>query len=130
MGRLEVFIARRRWIAARYLDSFSDLASLELPTVRDSVQPGWHLFVVRVKDAARRRAFFERLRERGLGVQVHYIPVYHHPYYRDLGFQRGICPVAEDYSARAVSLPIFPYMSDGDVERVIDVVRSTVKDTL
>jgi UDP-4-amino-4,6-dideoxy-N-acetyl-beta-L-altrosamine transaminase len=130
MRRLDDFIARRRWIAARYLDAFMDLGAIELPTVRDAVQPGWHLFVVRVRDAERRRVFFERLRERGLGVQVHYIPVHHHPYYRDLGFERGVCPVAEDYSARAVSLPIFPRMSDEDVGRVIDVVSHTVEDTL
>jgi UDP-4-amino-4,6-dideoxy-N-acetyl-beta-L-altrosamine transaminase len=130
LRRLEGFIERRRRIAARYLGAFMDLSAIELPTVRESVEPGWHLFVVRVRDAARRRPFFERLRQRGLGVQVHYIPVYHHPYYRDLGFERGLCPVAEDYSARAVSLPIFPRMSDEDVNRVIDVVRRTVDDTL
>jgi UDP-4-amino-4,6-dideoxy-N-acetyl-beta-L-altrosamine transaminase len=130
LRRLGVFIARRRWIAARYLASLADLASIELPAVRDTVEPGWHLFVVRVRDAARRRAFFERLRKRGLSVQVHYIPVHHHPYHRDLGFERGICPLAEDYSARAVSLPLFPRMSDEDAEQVIDIVRATVADTL
>jgi UDP-4-amino-4,6-dideoxy-N-acetyl-beta-L-altrosamine transaminase len=124
------FIARRRAIAARYLEAFADLDAIFLPHVRDAVEPGWHLFVVRVAHAARRRRFFDRLRELGLGVQVHYIPVHHHPYYRELGFERGSCPVAEDYAARAVSLPIFPRMTDEDVDRVIATVGHAVSDVL
>ncbi len=120
------FIARRRAIAARYMEAFSDLEAIAVPHVRENVEPGWHLFVIRVADSGLRRAFFERLRELGLGVQVHYIPVHHHPYYRELGFSRGAYPIAEDYSARAVSLPIFPRMTDADVDRVVSIVRSTV----
>ena len=128
MRRLPSFIARRREIAARYLEGLGDLEALVLPTVREAVEPGWHLFVVRVAEAARRRALFDRLRELGLGVQVHYIPVHHHPYYRDLGFERGSCPVAEDFAARAISLPIFPLMTDLEVERVVDTVRRAVSE--
>lgn len=130
LRRLGMFISRRRWIAARYLEALADLTSIELPAVLDAIEPAWHLFVVRVREATRRRAFFDRLREDGLGVQVHYIPVHHHPYYRDLGYERGICPVAEDFSARAVSIPIFPMMSDDQVDRVIDTVRRAAGDTL
>lgn len=130
MRRLAGFLARRREIAAQYLDAWSDLDALVLPVVHDDVQPGWHLFVVRVADPGRRRAFFDRLRALGLGVQVHYIPVHHHPYYRDLGFKRGMCPVAEDFAARAVSVPIFPLMSDAEVGRVMETVRRAVSETL
>ena len=128
LRHLDDFIARRRAIAARYLEAFADIEALSVPPVRDGVEPGWHLFVVRVPTAPLRRPFFERLRELGLGVQVHYIPVHYHPYYRDLGFERGSCPVAEDYSARAVSLPIFPRMTDKEVDRVIATVRGAVTD--
>jgi perosamine synthetase len=128
LRHLDDFIARRRAIAARYLEAFADIEALSVPHVREGVEPGWHLFVVRVPTAALRGPMFERLRELGLGVQVHYIPVYHHPYYRDLGFERGSCPIAEDYSARAVSLPIFPRMTDKEVDRVIATVRSAVTD--
>lgn len=130
LRRLDDFIIRRREIAARYLEGFVDLEALTLPHVRAGVEPTWHLFVVRVADAGRRRTFFERLRAGGLGVQVHYIPVHHHPYYRRLGFEPGICPIAEDFSARAVSLPLFPRMTDGDVDRVIDAVRAAVREVL
>jgi dTDP-4-amino-4,6-dideoxygalactose transaminase len=130
LRRIDGFLQRRRAIAARYLEAWADIPALTLPAIHEEVEAGWHLFVVRVADASRRRAFFDRLRERGLGVQVHYIPVHHHPYYRELGFAPGTCPVAEDFSARAVSLPIFPRMSDGDIERVVEVVRSAAADTL
>lgn len=130
LRRLEAFVARRRAIAARYLEAWADLDSLMLPAVREHVEPAWHLFVVRVHDSTKRGPFFDRLRALGLGVQVHYIPVHHHPFYRGLGFARGMCPVAEDFSARAVSLPIFPLMTDGEIERVIETVRRAASEAL
>lgn len=130
MRRLSTFVQRRREIAAHYMEAWAELDALTLPTVREHVEPGWHLFVVRVADAVRRRPFFERLRDFGLGVQVHYIPVHHHPYYRSLGFERGSCPVAEDFAARAVSVPIFPLMTDAEVSRVISVVRRAATEVL
>ncbi|MGH2444661.1 MAG: UDP-4-amino-4,6-dideoxy-N-acetyl-beta-L-altrosamine transaminase [Candidatus Limnocylindria bacterium] len=130
LRHLEAFITRRRRIAARYDVAFADLEAIETPSVREDVQPGWHLYVVMVRDATRRRTFFERLRELGLGVQVHYIPIYHHPYYRRLGFEPGGWPVAEDRYRRSVSLPIFPRMTDADVDSVIERVRSAVAEVL
>lgn len=130
LRRLDRFIARRREIAAQYLEAFADIEALTLPHVRAGVEPAWHLFVVRVADAARRRTFFERLHALGIGVQVHYIPVHHHPYYRRLGFVPGICPIAEDYSARAVSLPLFPRMTDDNVDQVIAVVKRVASEVL
>lgn len=130
MRRLSTFVQRRREIAARYMEAWAELDALTLPTVREHVEPGWHLFVIRVADPVRRRPFFDRLRELGLGVQVHYIPVHHHPYYRSLGFERGSCPVAEDFAARAVSVPIFPLMTDAEVGRVISVVRRAATEVL
>lgn len=122
LTRLDVFMARRRAIAAHYLQALADVPGLTLPTVRPGVESGWHLFVVRVA-AAVRRAFFERLRDLGLGVQVHYIPVHLQPYYRRFGLAPGDFPIAEAFYAGAVSLPIFPRMSDAEVESVVDRVR-------
>ncbi|WP_341856794.1 DegT/DnrJ/EryC1/StrS family aminotransferase [Brachybacterium sp. GPGPB12] len=76
--------------------------------------------------AERRRAIFEAMREQGIGVQVNYIPAYWHPVFEDLGYQRGMCPVAEDYYRREISLPMFPGLTDQDVERVIEVTRKAV----
>ena len=130
LRRLSAFLARRREIAARYAEALADVEGLELPVQRDGVVHAWHIYVVRVRDAARRRTFFERLHALGLRVQVHYIPVYWHPYYRDLGFRPGLCPVAEDFYARAVSLPIFPRLTDTQLEFAIEQVRRAARETL
>jgi dTDP-4-amino-4,6-dideoxygalactose transaminase len=130
LAKLSGFIARRQAIAARYLDAFSDLEGLTLPTVRDGVEPGWHLFVVRVPEARWRRPLYDRLQALGLGVQVHYLPVYRHPYYQSLGYADGQCPVAEDLYERSITLPLFPRMTDEMVSRVIDRVREAVGDVL
>ena len=130
LRHLPDFLARRRRIAARYDEALADLDQLELPVVRDGVEPGWHLYVVLVRDPARRRAFFERLRALGLGVQVHYIPVYRHPYYRALATDFAACPVAEDRYARSISLPIFPRLTDDAQADVLERIRTAVRDTL
>lgn len=120
LRRLSGFIARRREIAARYLAELDGLPGLGMPVVEPGVEHSWHLFVVRVLDPARRRSFFDAMSERGLGVQVHYLPVYRHPYYEDLGYAKGLCPGAEDLYSRAISIPLFPAMTDGEVNRVIE----------
>jgi perosamine synthetase len=125
LRRLDHFIARRREIAARYGNELAGVNAIELPVAPAAIDPGWHLYVVRVHDAARRLAFYEGLRDRGLNVQVHYIPVYWHPYYRSLGFERGQCTVAEDWYRRAVSLPIFAALDDRALSSVIAAVHET-----
>jgi perosamine synthetase len=130
LRRMAEFLARRRAIAARYAAALADIPELELPSPRRDVEPAWHLFAVRVRDAARRRAFFDELRHLGLGVQVHYIPVYWHPYYRELGYQRGLCPVAEDIYSRSVSLPVFPKLTDAELDRSIELVHRAARATL
>ena len=130
LHKLDAFIARRRDIAALYDEAFADMPELTLPTQREYVQSGWHLYVIRVAEPERRKPLFERLRELGLGVQVHYIPVHYHPYYQNLGFERGQFPVAEAFYSRALSLPIFPRMSDDNVASAVERVKQAVKDVL
>lgn len=128
LAKLPTFLSRRREIAARYLEAFADLQQLIQPSVRRGVVPAWHLYVLRVAtDAGRRRPFFDALSQAGLGVQVHYLPVYRHPYYRKHGYADVECPVAEDFYSRAVSIPIYPGMSDDDVSYVIDTVRDATR---
>jgi len=67
------------------------------------------------------------LHQKGIGTQVHYIPVYLHPYYRKLGYWPGLCPRAEDYYTRAFSIPLYPAMSDEDIQRVVDTVTAEVE---
>ncbi len=127
LRKLDRFLRRRRAIAGRYDATLANIPELGLPGRRTGTEPAWHLYVVRVAEKERRRAFFEGLRAEGLGVQVHYLPVYRHPFYEDLGYRAGLCPVAEDFYARAISLPIFPAMTDADVDRVIDTVHRTAR---
>jgi len=70
----------------------------------------------------KKREIFAKLRKEGLGVQVHYIPVYLQPYYKSLGYQKGLCPVSEDFYQKEISIPMFPAMINDDVDHVIRTV--------
>jgi len=130
LEKLPAFLARRRAIADWYDKDLSSVAGLALPARRPNTESAWHLYVVRVSQPSRRRAFFEALRRRSIGVQVHYLPVYRHPYYQNLGYPEGLCPQAEDFYSRAVSLPIFPGLTDGDIARVIETVAAVAREVL
>lgn len=123
LTKLDRFVARRREIVARYNAAFAGDPRFILPAQRGDVDAAWHLYVLRLADASLRRPLFEYLHREGIGVQVHYLPVYRHPYYEDLGYPAGLCPVAEDYYARCMSLPLFPELTDDEVDRVVATVR-------
>lgn len=125
LSRIEQFKSRRQEIFDRYVEGLSDIQGLTLPTRRDDVSPMWHLFPVRVHDG-RRREVFDFLRERGIIVQVNYIPAYWHPVFEDLGYQRGMCPNAEQYYREEISLPMFASLTDGQQDTVIDTVRAAL----
>ncbi|OPX92795.1 MAG: UDP-4-amino-4-deoxy-L-arabinose--oxoglutarate aminotransferase [Pelotomaculum sp. PtaB.Bin104] len=127
LKKLKQFLARRREIAARYNEAFAVCPYLITPPAASGAEPAWHLYVLRLAgDNPPRRELAERLHERGIGTQVHYLPVYRHPYYQDLGYPAGLCPNAEDYYQRAITIPLYPAMEDTDVERVIAVVLEEV----
>lgn len=128
LKKLDGFVARRAAIAAAYA---RDLAGLPL-SLPPEAEPGghaWHLYPVRLRldtlDIDRARVFAE-LREAGVGVQVHYIPVYFHPLYRKLGYRKGLCPEAERFYAAELSLPIFPGLTEAVRGRVVDALRGVL----
>jgi perosamine synthetase len=122
LAKLPAWVARRQEIARRYDAAFAGLPGVRPLRVRPEVSHAYHLYVVRV--GGPRAEVFAALRAEGIGVNVHYIPVHFHPYYRRrFGTGPGLCPVAESAYDRILSLPIFPRMSDGDVEDVIAAVR-------
>lgn len=128
LKRLDAFVARRRAIAAAYDQAFGPETELIVPLERAGATSAYHLYVVQFRTAERRKVF-ERLRELGLGVNVHYIPVHLQPYYvRELGCRPGDCPQAEAYYGRAVSLPMYPGMTDEEIARVIAAVKQTVRE--
>jgi dTDP-4-amino-4,6-dideoxygalactose transaminase len=123
LRRLAAFKQRRAEIHERYTTALADVDGVRTPVTRPGADPMWHLYPLRVRDG-RRRALFEYLRGVGIGVQVNYIPVYWHPVFSDLGYQRGLCPNAEAFYAEELSLPLFPTLTDDDVDRVIDAIRT------
>ena len=125
LTRLADFKRRRTEITARYNEAFAGVDGLRTPVQRDGVDPMWHLYPIRVL-GGRRREVFERMRAAGIGVQVNYIPVYWHPVFARQGYQRGLCPNAERYYAEELSLPLFPALTDGDVDRVIETLLRLV----
>jgi len=126
LHKLESNLARRRQIAVRYTSAFTQIPGVIPPSIRSDVNPAWHLYPIRLdlaKLSADRGQIFRALRAENIGVNVHYIPVHCHPYYRDrFGYQGGEYPVAEAAYERLISLPMFHAMSDEDVEDVISAV--------
>jgi perosamine synthetase len=130
LRKLETNLARRRQIATRYTASFRKLPGVIPPQVRSVVNPAWHLYPIRLdlaKLSAGRGEIFRALRAENIGVNVHYIPVHQHPYYRDrFGYCGGEYPVAEAAYECLISLPMFHGMTDQDVEDVIAAVQKVV----
>ena len=132
LAKLEQFRARRRAIARRYDEAFSKVPHVRLPqsAPADRARSGLHLYVAIFDFAAMgmtRTEFMGKLRERGIGSQVHYIPVYRQPYYaKRYGIDPVQCPRTESYYAGCLSLPFYPALTDEDVERVIAVVTEAV----
>ncbi len=126
MKKLDRFIAKRRAAARRYFNLLADVPGVELPPRGALKNSACHLFVIRVDKRLRDRVF-TALRKAGIGVQVHYLPVYLHPYYRSLGYRKGLCPEAEDYSARAISLPLYPSITASE-QRFVAVTLRSVSD--
>lgn len=130
LKRLDANLARRREIALAYTSAFREVPGVIPPAVRAGVNPAWHLYPIRLdpeKLTADRAQIFRALRAENIGVNVHYIPVHLHPYYRDrFGYKGGEFPGAEDAYARLISLPMFHSMSDQDVEDVIRAVTKVV----
>jgi len=130
LKKLEANLARRRAIAARYTRAFRELSAVIAPAVREGMEPAWHLYPIRLTlDAlsAGRGEVFRALRTENLGVNVHYIPVHKHQYYRErFGYQGGEYPVAEDAYERLISLPMFHAMTDQDLNDVIAAVSKVV----
>jgi len=126
LKKLDKFIKRRKKIVKRYNEAFKDIEGIIIPYEKPEVKSAWHIYVIRLKlDKLRgtREEIFEALRRENIGVQVHYIPIYYHPYYQKLGYEKGLCPRSEKYYKEAITLPLFPKMSDKDVEKVINAVK-------
>ena len=128
LKRVEEFYLARKRIAGLYDAGFSDVPEIRRPAVRDDVQHAWHLYVIQLDlDRLRigRDEFIEALKKENIGTSVHFIPLHLHPFYkRTFGYKPSDFPKATAAFDRIISLPIFPKMSDADVERVVGAVRN------
>lgn len=123
MKKLDRFLARRKEIVARYNEAFADCDNIITPYQLSDTESGWHLYIVQVKNCDRRQVF-ENMREKGIGVNVHYIPVYMHPYYQEHGYENVHCANAEEIYSHIISLPLYPRLTSEQQDYVIDTLKS------
>jgi perosamine synthetase len=129
LTRLHDFINRRQQIVSQYTEAFRHIRAIVTPYQKQDRESSWHLYIIKLdlnQLTAGRREVFDALRKENIGVNVHYVPVHYHPYYKNLGYSKGIAPIAENLYERIISLPLFPAMTDADVRDVIEAVQKVI----
>jgi UDP-4-amino-4,6-dideoxy-N-acetyl-beta-L-altrosamine transaminase len=128
LKKLDEFIRRREEIVEMYKDVLEDLHEIETPVVKPYVKPAWHIYTV-LLNGINRDEFFQKMRERNIGVNLHYIPIYHFSYYQEhFNFNPTDFPVTEEVFSKIVTLPLFPKMEDDEVIYVINTVKETINE--
>ena len=128
LKKLAPWVERRRAIAARYREALATVDGLELLRDRPEAKNAYHLFVVKLPAGADRAGVHRNLREAGVAANVHYMPVHLHPFYRDrFGTQPGLCPVAEREWQRILSIPMYPALTDSDVDFVVNALKTALR---
>jgi len=126
LKKIDKFIERRREIAAIYNQAFKNNKEIIIPTEKDFAKSAWHLYPVQIQGIDRRKVF-EKLHEEGILVQVHYIPLHLHPFYqKKFGYKLGDFPTAEKYYERAITLPLFPKMTNNEIKRVFNTIKKII----
>jgi perosamine synthetase len=129
LAKLDSLVKRRTRIAERYVAALGRLEAVQVPAVLPHGRHAWHIFPVLLeieRIGAGRDTILAALRAEGIGATVHYVPAYWHPYYEGLGYRRGLCPRAEAAYERLVTLPLFPAMTDADVEDVVTALAKVL----
>lgn len=130
LNKIDKFLRRRREIAEKYNEYLKDIDGIVLPYQEEYIKSSWHLYVIQLeleKFKVGRREIFEALQAENIGVNVHYIPVYYHPYYQKLGYKKGLCPNAEKLYERIITIPLYPKMTDKDVKDVVEALDRVLK---
>lgn len=129
MKRLDDFILKRRNIVSYYNESLKDLDALNIPIEKNYSESGYHLYVIQLqldKLNANRKEIFEALQAENIGVNVHYLPIYLLPYYKKLGYKKGLCPISEEVYESIITLPLFPEMTMNDAQDVVCAVKKVL----
>lgn len=126
MKRLDEFVLKRRGLVERYNEAFKHNSNIIIPKQKEDCHNSYHLYVIQIKNK-NRKIIFDKLRNAGIGVNVHYIPVYKHPYYQNNGYKDVYCKNAEEFYNREISLPLYPDLTieqqDYVIEKVIQFVN-------
>ena len=130
LGKIGMFSRRRKEIVNKYNDAFKDIAELYLQKEIPESDSCRHLYIIRLnldRLTCSRRQFFDAMAAENVQCQIHYIPVYWFPYYQHLGYEKGICPNAESIYEGIMSIPLYPKMTDQDVDDVIHAVKKVIE---
>jgi len=130
LKKLDEFVKKRRKIVKKYEKAFKDNPYFDIPVEKECAYSSFHLYPIRLKNEykSKKPEIFSKMRENGLGVQVHYIPVYWHPFYQKMGYAKGACPNAEDFYQREISIPLYQSMDDEDIQYVTNTIAIILKE--
>lgn len=129
MDSLDEFVARRRYLVRRYNEKLKDLP-IRTPYQSEDTNPSWHIYIIRVdftKVVLSKKEIFARMRDRGIALNLHYIPVHTQPYYRNLGFKKGDFPVSETYYEEAITLPLYYDLTDEQQDQIIQALKDVLR---
>jgi UDP-4-amino-4,6-dideoxy-N-acetyl-beta-L-altrosamine transaminase/pseudaminic acid cytidylyltransferase len=124
LTKIRRFVAKRLAIAKIYDTALSKIDGIEIIKPSEGCKDAYHLYVIKVKDAETRLDLFNYLKSKGIFCQVHYIPVYWHPYYQTLGYKKGLCPNAEEFYGKIISIPMYPSLKRWEQNKVIEAIGS------
>lgn len=124
LKKLDSFVKSRRRIAKIYDGIFAENSYFDITMEKENRESAYHLYPILLKDkfVQHKKEIFSKLRQDGLGVQIHYIPVYKQPYYQKLGFNDNLCPVCEEFYKREMSIPMYPTLTNEDIEFVKEIL--------
>lgn len=129
MDKIDSFVGKRREIVSMYNDAFKSIDEINIPFEAEFSNSGWHIYIVNLnldKLTVGRKEIFEALLKENIGVNVHYLPVYLQPYYRNLGYEKGLCPNSEELYSKMFTIPLFPGMTEVDIQDVINGVKKVI----
>lgn len=127
LKKMPANLARRKEIVNKYLQGLKNIKEISLPKISKTQQSSWHLFIIKVNhNKLNRKKVFDRLRACNIGVNVHYIPIYYQPYYKKLGYKKGLCPNVENIYEDIITLPIHSKMTNCDVDYVIECLKNII----
>ena len=126
LKKIDRFLKRRREIIAKYNKAFKDVKEIILPTEKNYLKTARYIYPIQVKKQNRKKVF-SNLQEQGIGIQIHYMPLHLHPFYKKrFEYKKGDFPIAEEYYERAITIPLFPKMTNREVDYVIKSVKKAV----